>query len=403
MRSKLLALTLVAATGGGIGLFSLGQATPATAASPTQPPRQHDNPVVPSQSKVEVVFVLDTTGSMGDLIHAAKEKIWSIATTLASASQQPEVRIGLVAFRDRGDRYVTQVTDLSTDLDSVYARLMDYRAEGGGDTPESVNQALYDAVHKISWSEGQGTYRAVFLVGDAPPHMNYQDDVKYPRTLAQAKQRDIVVNAVLAGGDRQAKQHWQRIASRAGGVYAQVGTGGDAVAIKTPFDERLAALSRELDATRVFYGDEKQRKAMGLKAKAAEKLHREASVASRARRATFNSSESGKRNLLGESELVDDVASGRVLLEAVPQALLPAPLQQLSIEARRDALSALSKRREALQGEVKALAAQRKEYLRDQVKKDANADNSLDRQLFDAVRSQASGRGLTYSKDAESY
>ncbi len=65
-----------------------------------------------SNPKVDVVFVLDTTGSMSGLIHTAKEKIWSIATTMASAQQTPEIRIGLVAYRDRGDSYVTKVVDL---------------------------------------------------------------------------------------------------------------------------------------------------------------------------------------------------------------------------------------------------------------------------------------------------
>ena len=94
--------------------------------------------------KIEVVFVLDTTSSMSGLIDAAKEKIWSIASTMASANQAPDIHMGLVAFRDRGDAYVTQVVDLSQDLDSMYAKLIDFQAEGGGDGPESVNQALYE-------------------------------------------------------------------------------------------------------------------------------------------------------------------------------------------------------------------------------------------------------------------
>ena len=57
--------------------------------------------------------------------------------------------MGLVAYRDRGDAYVTQVVDLNNDLDAIYAKLMQFRADGGGDSPESVNQALHDAINKI--------------------------------------------------------------------------------------------------------------------------------------------------------------------------------------------------------------------------------------------------------------
>ena len=159
-------------------------------------------------NKIEVVFVLDTTGSMGGLIQAAKEKIWSIASSMASAQQAPEIKMGLVAYRDRGDAYVTKMVDLSKDLDSVYAALMGFSADGGGDTPESVNQALYEAVNRISWSQEQGVYRVVFLVGDAPAHMDYQDDVKYPVIVEQAKAKGILINTIQCGIDTHTTQEW---------------------------------------------------------------------------------------------------------------------------------------------------------------------------------------------------
>ena len=73
--------------------------------------------------KVEVVFCLDTTGSMGGLIGAAKQKIWAIANQIASGQPTPDLKVGLVAYRDKGDAYVTQVLDLTDDLDAVHARL----------------------------------------------------------------------------------------------------------------------------------------------------------------------------------------------------------------------------------------------------------------------------------------
>ncbi|HVN39266.1 MAG TPA: VWA domain-containing protein [Myxococcota bacterium] len=73
--------------------------------------------------RIEVAFVLDTTGSMSGLIGGAKRKIWQIANQLASGKPTPDVRIGLVAYRDRGDDYVTRVRDLTRDLDAIYAEL----------------------------------------------------------------------------------------------------------------------------------------------------------------------------------------------------------------------------------------------------------------------------------------
>src|SRR5215468_10655656 len=90
--------------------------------------------------KVEVVFCLDTTGSMGGLIEGAKAKIWAICNQIAGGKPTPDLKVGLVAFRDRGDEYVTKVFDLTDDLDAVYSDLKKFVAAGGGDIPESVNQ-----------------------------------------------------------------------------------------------------------------------------------------------------------------------------------------------------------------------------------------------------------------------
>jgi len=350
-----------------------------------------------------VVFVLDTTGSMGELIQAAKEKIWSIATTLASAEQQPMVRVGLVAYRDRGDGYVTRVVDLSDDLDSVYAQLMDFQAAGGGDGPESVNQALHDALHKVSWSRDQGTYRAVFLVGDAPPHMDYQDDIKYPETIRLAAQRGIVVNTVQCGTNRGATPHWQRIARLGLGAYAQVEQSGNAVAITTPFDQEIARLSRALDDTRLFYGDAKTKDRLRAKEAATAKLHSEASAASRARRATFNLLAGGKKNLLGDSDLVEDVESGRVKLDEVKREHLPAAMQEMDGAARGARIAQLKQQRGELQRQIATLAEKRGDYLRKRVQEEGGAAESLDQKLFDAVRDQAAAKGMSYGVAAPSY
>src|SRR3984893_8537619 len=163
------------------------------------------------QPQVEVVFCLDTTGSMGGLIDAAKKKIWAISNQIAGGTPTPRLKVGLVAYRDRGDAYVTRVTDLTDDLDDIHSQLMGFQAQGGGDTPESVNQALHEAVTKISWSKDKKTLKIIFLVGDAPPHMDYPDDVKYPETCKLAVMNDIIINTVQCGNHAETKKVWEKI------------------------------------------------------------------------------------------------------------------------------------------------------------------------------------------------
>src|SRR5690606_38772937 len=345
--------------------------------------------------KVEVVFVLDTTGSMAGLIDAAKEKIWSIASSMSQATPTPVISMGLVAYRDRGDAYVTQTVDLSKDLDSMSAVLMDFAAEGGGG-PESVNQALHDAVHSMSWSSDPESYKVIFLVGDAPPHMDYQNDVQYPEIVAAAAAKGIVVNTIQCGGIVETTPHWQRIAAPGGGRYFQVEQAGNAVLIETPFDQRIAALAAQLDATRIFCGTDAQREAMQGKVAATAKLTERASTAARAMRGVFDASASGAVNLAGEQDLVHDVVSGRVELEALPDAELPPALATLSKDEQRRLVEETAAQREALQQEINALAEQRDAYIAERLEELGGEDDSLDQLIYDAVRTQAAPKGLRY-------
>jgi Mg-chelatase subunit ChlD len=392
MKTKILAIALFATTFGAILFY------PAINAKYINDPASAD-PVIAMQGKprIDVVFVLDTTGSMSGLIQTAKEKIWSIATTMASAQPTPEIRIGLVGFRDRGDQYVTRVIDLSSDLDSVYAELMDFQADGGGDTPESVNKALYDAVHQMSWTQEDQAYRAVFLVGDAPPHMDYQDEIRYPEVAAAAKARGIIFNTVQCGSAETTAAEWQQIAQLGRGTFFQVEQAGSAVAFATPLDDEIATLSARLDDTRLYYGSGEEKARMQQKVAATDKLHAMASVASKARRGAFNASPAGARNFFGDKELIDDAASGRVDLDAIPADALPEMLQGMTPAEREATVLRIKNERTELQRQIAQLAEERADYLTKKVAEAGGAKDSLDQKIYEAVRDQASDAGLAYA------
>jgi hypothetical protein len=404
MKTKMIATALFVFTAASVVAYPIYKSKPNQTSQLTPPPQVEAGPQNTRQAaKIDVVFALDTTGSMGGLIQAAKEKIWSIASSMAQAKPAPQIRMGLVAYRDRGDAYVTRVVDLSSDLDSMYATLMDFRAAGGGDTPESVNQALADAVNKMSWSADQHTYKVVFLVGDAPPHMDYQNDIKYPRTLALAKQKGIVVNAIQCGKLGQTRRNWQQIAQLGDGDYFQVNQAGSAVAVTTPYDKKLAELSRELDATRMVYGSKEQKAAFARKQAATEKLHARASEESQARRAAFNASKSGKTNLLGKQDLIDDVSSGRVQLKDIGKSALPATVAAMAPAEQEALIAAKAKKRKLLQEKISKLARSRDKFIQNKVEASGSAKGSLDVRLFDAVREQAAKKGLHYETKAPAY
>ena len=365
---------------------------PATATSSVtliSVPLQRQRPVV------DVVFVLDTTGSMSGLIQTAKEKIWSIASTMASAQPTPDIRIGLVGYRDRGDDYVTRVIDLNHDLDSVYAALMDFEAGGGGDTPESVNEALYDAVHDLSWSQRDQAYQVIFLVGDAPPHMDY-NETQYPAIIAAANEKGIVINTIQCGTLAATVEPWTTIASLGNGDFFQVEQSGGAVAYTTPFDEEIAALSARLDKTRLYYGSEEDLDKAQAKMDAAADIDATASVASRARRGVFNTAAGGRENLLGDKELVAAVTSGELALDELGEDVLPEVLKPMAPAEQQAYVGELAEERADIQSQIRELADQRGEYLAQKVEDAGGLEDSLDKRLYETVRDQAGKAGFEY-------
>jgi len=396
MKTKIIALILFTTTAIGVSVFpAIHQAQAVTVANTQTAPIQ--------KHQIEVVFILDTTSSMSGLIQAAKEKIWSIATTMASAEQSPDIKMGLVAFRDRGDTYITKVLDLSHDLDSMYASLTDFKAQGGGDGPESVNQALYEAVNRISWSNQQEVYKVAFLIGDAPPHMDYSNDVKFPTTLEQAKQKGIVVNTIQSGQNPSTAPVWQKIALLGDGDYFQVKNSGNAVAVATPFDKELSELAASLEETRIYYGDAKARKSQEKKNEATLKLHKELSEAALARRATYNATTSGKSNFLGKGELVDAISSGRVALDNIDKDDMPASLQALAPEQQMEIIGEQARRRDEIKDDIRKLSESRSHYIEQEISTRGGASDSLDEKIFGAVKKQAKQKGLIYESEAASY
>lgn len=118
---------------------------------------------------LDLVLVIDTTGSMGDEIAWLQQEFRAIASDVATAHPGVPQRWALVRYRDQGDEYVVEHVDFTGDLPAFQQQLAALGAGGGGDFPEAPDQALQRAA-QLSWSTGPDTARLVFWVADAPPH-----------------------------------------------------------------------------------------------------------------------------------------------------------------------------------------------------------------------------------------
>jgi hypothetical protein len=337
---------------------------------------------------VEVAFVLDTTGSMGPLIEGAKRKIWSIATAIVDANPHADIRMGLVAYRDIGDEYVTKTFNLTTDIQDLYANLLELKARGGGDWPESVNEALHVAVTKLSWTQGADICRIMFLVGDAPPHMDYAQDTKYPEVLRMARDRDITVNAVQAGGARDTERVWREIAQLGNGRYIPIPQdGGHLVIIETPWDTEIIELQRRINGTVIPYGPRAQQNSIEQKTK--QLAAAPASVASEM--AGYINKRAAKTGeaVTGRGDLVADVTAGRQRLDSLKDDDLPDALRPMKPAERQAAIDKQMTERRELNAHLSELVRKRDQYVLDKRNTaPAKTGDSFDRAVAETLKAQ---------------
>ena len=146
--------------------------------------------------RLDLVFLVDATGSMGDEIAKLKNSMRAVAAQIAQLPTTPDVCYGLVTYRDRGDAYLTRSHDFTHDLGAFQSALAQAQAAGGGDTPEALNEALHETVHGLSWRHN--AVRLVVLVADAPPHLDYCTTPASQQAICPMYDRDM--QAALAKG-----------------------------------------------------------------------------------------------------------------------------------------------------------------------------------------------------------
>lgn len=376
----------------GVGIALALARTPA--AGQPQPPAP---PEADGQKTLEMVFVIDTTGSMGGLIEGAKQRVWGIINEVMRTPAHPSVRVGLVAYRDHGDQYVTQVLPLTNDLDRVYTTLMDYRADGGGDTPEDVRQALSDGVHKAGWSKpSANTAQILFLVGDAPPHDDYANEPDTLATTAEAVKSGMTVNTIECGEATDTRQVWQQIARRGEGQFFAIAQDGGVQAVTTPYDARLSELSNHLGSTYMAYGGGTGAAGASYRREEAERQASSetkvlgAAPAAQADRAVNKAL--NKDAYVGD--LLQSIENGSVKLDDVKTEDLPDDLQKLSPAERQKEVQRRLAERQKLRDEIVTLSKQRDDYILAERKKQSGGQNGFDAAVASALKEQLSRKGI---------
>jgi Mg-chelatase subunit ChlD len=347
---------------------------------------------------LEMVFVLDTTGSMGGLLDGAKQRIWGIINEVMQSASHPSVSVGLVAYRDRGDAYVTKVLPLTTNLDQVYSTLMSYLAEGGNDTPENVRRALADAVHNAGWSSrAPGVAQIIFLVGDAPPHEDYQDEPDTATTTAEAVRAGMIVNTIQCGNQSDTQQVWQMIAQRGEGQYFAIAQDGGVQTISTPYDKKLTELGAKIGSTYMAYGGGDGEAGAQYRAEANSRQAVTETVVVTSAPAGAAADRAVNKALNSEAyagDLLTSLENGSAKLDTVKDEDLPDDLRKLGPAARKKEIEKRLAERKKLREEILKLSKQRDEFITAARKKESGKQNSFDSAVAAALKMQLSRKGI---------
>lgn len=148
---------------------------------------------------LDVMFMVDATGSMGDEINYLKSELEDIIGRLNNASQL-NTRTALVFYRDHGDEYLVRDFGFDHDLTKVKQNLSNQNASGGGDFEEAVEEAMENAIHKQQWTRSTASAKIMFMILDAPPHHTAEKIKSLQKSVKEAAAKGIILIPVVASG-----------------------------------------------------------------------------------------------------------------------------------------------------------------------------------------------------------
>jgi len=382
MNTTLLATVLLTTSAGG----SVTPTPPAVDAEPA--------PII------DIAICLDVSTSMQGLIDAARQRLWSIVSDLASAEPAPDLRLALITFghnsyeQQRG--WVQLDCDLTDDLDLVSQKLFALTIHGG---IEYVARAVHVATTELAWREGENPMRVILVAGNESAGQDPMITVE--EACSAAAEKGIQINAFFCGP----KHHrdaagWETVAHLADGYFAAIDHNAPVALQPTPFDEELVALNEKINRTYLAYGASGS---AGLE----RQREQDANAGGRsgggiggfAERAIAKGS-SAYRN--SAWDLVDAVRSGAVVLGEIEAEHLPEEMRSMTAQERVLHIEQLQAERTAIRERIRELSALRQANLqRQQMEHRGDDKTTFGRQVRDALRGQAEAKGLRFPADPE--
>jgi hypothetical protein len=343
---------------------------------------------------VDLAICLDTSGSMDGLIDSARQKLWAIVNELAKAQPKPNLRVALYHYGNDGldakTGWVSQLSDLTADLDGIYSKLFALKTNGG---TEYVARVSVAAAEQLTWSVQKGALKIIVVAGNEAATQD--DKIKLKDACQLVAGKGIIINTIYCGDEASGRQTgWADAAAWADGQFAAIDANNGTVAVNTPFDKDLADLSGKLNTTYVGYGA--KREAAAQQQAAMDSAAKSTAPAAAAERAV---TKSGALYRNSGWDLNDALADGTVKLADVKAEDLPEAMHGLDAAGREKYLQEKAKERADIQKQIQELGVKREAYVKAEMTKQGLSDKqSLDANLRNMIRQQATKNGFVFEE-----
>jgi len=380
----------------GVALFTFSMVTASDLSKKKKPIElfiQSTETIEPGKATiVQIALLLDTSNSMDGLINQAKSQLWDIVNEFSMAKcsndTSPTLQISLYQYGNDNlsahEGYIQQVLGFSSDLDEISEKLFSLSTNGG---EEFCGKVIQTAIQQLPWNTDPDLLRMIFIAGNETFD---QGKYSYRTAIANANEKDVVVNTIFCGNYEQGINFkWKKGASLTGGEYMAIDHNKEVVHIQTPYDEIIINLNSKLNKTYISYGSLGKSKIISQEVEDGNALAMQEVVA--IKRAVSKSSRLYNNK---KWDLVDAYEDDQFELSSIEKDGLPKELQGKSENEIKIYVDAKKNEREQIQKKIQEYNTKRLAYISENQKSDKTGE--LENAMLQAIKKQAALKNYSW-------
>lgn len=329
----------------------------------------------PSDKKVQVAILFDTSNSMDNLIDQAKARIWSIVNEISELRYEgelPTMEFSLYEYGNDGlaeaDNYLRQVLDFTSDLDDLSQKMFALTTNGGS---EYCGAVIKKALDDLKWSNDQTDLKMIYIAGNEEFN---QGKINYKKACESARSKSVYVNSIFCGGyDEGVRLNWYDGADCSGGDYFNIDADKELVHIETPYDAEIQLYNDSLNGTYYGFGIQGLRK---KEVQAFEDSNAEQMAPSVAAERSISKSKKGVYKN-GSWDLIDAAEDGKDITK-IDEKDLPKEFKNKTKEEKLALIEEKKAEREKFQNRIGELAVEREKFINEEKKRREEEGEEID-------------------------